>query len=166
MLPHVRGAHWEGWGLCPDDVQALQARLLLVLSGQSGCEYWSTLRLPLMYSLIHPAPPTHRMTFCCGTTTRVPARTNWVIRVPRLSGIAPKLLAYLLALVFFCWSHHRCCCWRRHALFAASAVAAVAPRSTRSMRSWRRRWPHCRANHHQCRQWRRWESYFFFLNCL
>lgn len=35
MLPHVRGAHREGRGLCTDDVQAVQARLLLVLPGQS-----------------------------------------------------------------------------------------------------------------------------------
>lgn len=100
----------------------------------------------LMYSLTHLSFFLHRMTSCCGTTTRGPARTNWVIRVPRSSGIAPKLLAYLLALVFCCWWHHRFCCWRRLALFAASVAAAVAPRSTRSTPSWRRRWPHCRAN--------------------
>lgn len=100
----------------------------------------------LMYSLIQLPFFLHRMTFCCGTTTRGPARTNWVIRVPRSSGIAPKLLAYLLALVFCCWWHRRFCCWRRLALFAASVAAAVAPRWTRSTPSWRRRWPHCRAN--------------------
>jgi len=42
VLPHVRGAHREGRGLRPDDVQALQARLLLVLPGQFGCEYFKS----------------------------------------------------------------------------------------------------------------------------
>ena len=34
-VPHVRRPHREGRRLCPDDVQAVQARFLLVLSGQS-----------------------------------------------------------------------------------------------------------------------------------
>lgn len=49
MLPDVRGAHWEGRRLCPDDVQAVQARLLLVLSGQSRCEYTTCINCQLLF---------------------------------------------------------------------------------------------------------------------
>lgn len=38
VLSHVRRGDWEGRGLCADDVQAMQACLLLVLLGQFGCE--------------------------------------------------------------------------------------------------------------------------------
>lgn len=103
----------------------------------------------------------HRMIFCCGTTTRGRARTNWVTRAPRSSGIAPKLLAYLRALAFYCWWHRRCCCWRRRASFAASAAAAAAPRLMRWTPSWRRRSPLCRASFEE--RYRRWLS---ILNCV
>lgn len=88
----------------------------------------------------------HRMTFCCDIMTRDRAKINWVIRVPLLCGIALKLLAFLLALAFYCWWHRRYCCWQHRALFAASVAVAAAPRLMRSMLSWRRRSPHCRAS--------------------
>lgn len=37
-LPQVQSVHREGRGLRSDDVQELQTRLLLVLSGVPGCE--------------------------------------------------------------------------------------------------------------------------------
>lgn len=55
VLPHVRGAHRKGRGLRPDDVQALQARLLLVLPGQFGCKFLESGKSRIFHLICIPA---------------------------------------------------------------------------------------------------------------
>ena len=38
VLSNVQCSYWEGWRLCADDVQTMQARLLLVLLGIIRCK--------------------------------------------------------------------------------------------------------------------------------
>lgn len=157
VLSDVCRADRKGRRLCPDDVQTVQARLLLVLPGQLGCEYFSPEKhvwndisdTKIFFSL-------SRTTSSCVTTTRVPARTNSATRAPRSCGTGPRSSESLPASASCCWWHLRCSCWRRPVSCAASvASAAVRPNSKR--RKWTtttRRWPCNRRpwRHHRRRQ--------------
>lgn len=140
MLPHLFGANREGRRMRPNDVQTMQARVLLVLSGQFGCEC-NSVKFVLYSCNFTIVSLNYRMISYCATTIVVRAKTNWATRVPQSSGIGPKSLAFSLVSAFFCWSPLRCYCWLHLALSAASVAFVVEPPNWRkTMRTLRKSW--------------------------